>query len=467
MSKNKKKSSMFTTIAILLVVLIALIVASVCMGRKQPQGNDEVTTPTTQQNQSTTQATDPTEESTTEPTTEPTEPTVPPVVKESTATIGATGDILMHDLVIKSGYDSGTDSYDYNYSFEYFKNIVSRVDYAVANLEVTLCGSDNGYAYKGYPQFNSPDAIVDALKNAGFDLLLTANNHSYDTGSKGFYRTQEVVEAAGLPHIGSRPTQEAKPYYIAEVNGIKIGMINYTYNTSSTTTGKVALNGIPLSEECSALINTFSYSDLGGFYEKLEGEMEAMYQDGAEAIVLYIHWGNEYQTTENATQRKIAQKLCNMGIDVIVGNHAHVPQPVKLLTSEEDDSQKTLCLYSTGNALSNIYGNKSFPVNTEDGMLFTFTFAKYSDGTVLLESADVIPTWVYRYDENNVRKFKVLYMDDAVEDWTSVMDLSDSLLKKCEDSYDRTMGIVGAGLAEANQYYAANQIDVEASIGVE
>ena len=251
---------------------------------------------------------------------------------------------------------------------------------------------------------------------------------------------------------------------VVEINGIKIGMINYTYNTAEYNDGRVALNGIPVPAEYAQMINTFNYSHLDSFYEKLAGEMEDMYRDGAEAIVLYIHWGDEYRIVENATQRKMAQQLCNLGIDVIVGNHAHVPQPVSLLTSENDDSQKTLCLYSTGNAVSNIYKTTKFPVNTEDGMLFTFTFAKYTDGTVLVESVNVIPTWVYRYDENYVRKFRVLYMDDALEDSQSLMNLSDSVLRKCEASYERTMGIVGAGIEEANQYYAANQSAVEAAL---
>ena len=179
-------------------------------------------------------------EAITEPVTEPpaettlpsatadTEPaTEPPVVKETRATIGAVGDILMHKAVIDSG--CGADgTYDFYEIFDDFNEAVNGVDFAVANLEVTLCGDDNGFEYQGYPNFNCPDAIVDALKNAGFDMLLTANNHAYDTGAAGFVRTQQVVEKAGLLHIGSRPSGEDRPYYIADINGIRVGRINYT-----------------------------------------------------------------------------------------------------------------------------------------------------------------------------------------------------------------------------------------------
>ena len=199
---------------------------------------------------------------------------------------------------------------------------------------------------------------------------------------------------------------------------------------------------------------------------KLSGELEQMKADGAEAVVLFIHWGDEYQTAPNAIQKQMAQELCNLGIDVIVGNHAHVVQPVELLTSQTDETRKTLCLYSTGNAVSNIYKNNTFPVHTEDGMLFTFTFAKYSDGTVLVESADVLPTWVWRYDDDSgVRKFQILTMDDEA-DWQEEMGLTDELLVKCQESYDRTMELVGEGLETANGWYAQQQAQTETALGI-
>ena len=193
------------------------------------------------------------------------------------------------------------------------------------------------------------------MKAAGFDTLLTANNHSYDTGHTGFVRTQQTVLDRELTYIGTRQEAEQPNYLIQNVNGINIGMICYTYNTSQDDNGKVALNGIPLSAADSRLINSFSYSKLDSFYEKLAGELAEMKANGAEATVLFIHWGDEYESYPNSTQKKIAQQLCNLGIDVIVGNHAHVIQPVSLLTSESDPNRKTVCLYSTGNAVANIY----------------------------------------------------------------------------------------------------------------
>ena len=438
---------------ILAVCLLAGVLLGGCFAPAQP--TEPVTlVPTTQ---STTVPTEPS----TQPTTQPTEPTQPPVTKVSTATLGATGDILLHDLVIQSGLDSATNTYNYDNIFKYIKNYAGQMDWAAANLEVTLCGDDNGFGYKGYPCFNSPDAIVDAAKNAGFDMLLTANNHSFDTGIKGFLRTQEVIKDRNLDYIGTRYEETDKPYVIKEINGIKIGMICYTYNTGVDANGNVFLNGMPLTAQASRLINSFTYSDLTGFYEKLAGELTAMRAEGAEAIMLYIHWGDEYSTKPNATQKKMAQALCDLGIEVIVGNHAHVAQPVELLTNTQDASKKTLCLYSMGNSISNIRRGPSYPAETEDGMLFSVTFAKYSDGTVLLESASVLPTWVNRYEVSGVSKFCILTMQEGWEE-----NAEKTVKELCRESYKRTMAIVGAGLETANGYFAQNQAQTEADLGI-
>lgn len=390
----------------------------------------------------------------TEPSAEATLQTTPeesePVTKVATATIGATGDILLHDLVIKSGYDEKTDSYNFDNIFARFSKYVSETDYAAANLEVTLAGKDNGHAYSGYPTFNSPDEIVDATKNAGFDLLLTANNHTYDTGIDGFNRTQQVIVERGLDHLGTRQKKADLNYTIRDLNGIKVGMTCYTYCSGYNNARNFKLNGVSLLESASKRLNAFHYKDLQTFYNKLAGELQEMNANGADVKVVYLHWGTEYKTVPNESQKKIAQRLCDMGVDVIVGSHPHVAQPVELLTSSTYAAHKTLCIYSVGKAVSNIYGSNKYPDETEDGMLFTFTFAKYSNGTVLLESADVLPTWFHRYDdEQGVQKFQILPLEKGA-DWKMDLELTDELLKSCEESYDRTMKIVGEEIGRAH-----------------
>ncbi len=468
--KRKQLLNLILVLSIALVCLLAVVIVRLLQPQDPTLQNSTPDTTQTTPSDTTQSTTQPTPPATTVPVTDPpTEPTEPPIVKETTATIGATGDILLHKLVIQSGYDKASHTFDYSYMFTHFGKYVASLDYAIANLEVTLYHKPGtGFqGYNGYPNFNSPDEIVDALKGAGFDMLLTANNHSYDSRHDGFVRTQEVIADKGLAHIGTRPTTEDKPYQIVNVNGISIGMINYTYDTREHTSGTISLNTIPLKAEDAQLLNSYSYTKLDEFYAQLEGQLEAMRAEGAEAIVLYIHWGDEYRTYANDTQQKMAQRLCDLGIDVIVGNHAHVQQPVELLTNQNDPEKKTVCLYSTGNSVSNISRDDGKVKNTEDGMLFSFTFAKYSNGTVIVESADILPTWVHRYDEEGVRKFQILTLDRETEDWKAELDISDKLLEECQDSYNRTMGIVGEGLAQANEYYAQHQAQIEAELGIE
>ena len=144
------------------------------------------------------------------------EPEPEPIVKTGEATIAATGDILMHYPIIKMG-QQGDGTYNFDPVFTYFAQYVSQADYAAANLETTLSGLDNGYKYQGYPRFNCPDGIVEGLKTAGFDLLLTANNHTYDTGEAGFLRTLQIVDEAQLDHIGTHASMEEERFIVREI----------------------------------------------------------------------------------------------------------------------------------------------------------------------------------------------------------------------------------------------------------
>lgn len=382
------------------------------------------------------------------PTTEPTEP---PVTLLSTAKISAMGDMLMHLPCIEAAKVS--DGYDFTPFFRYLQDYIRQADYAVANLETTLAGPTR--EYKGYPNFNCPDEIVSSLQSVGFDMLLTANNHCYDTGTKGYHRTQEILTAAGMDYIGSVPNEETPQYLIKDVNGISIGMICYTYEDNSDP-NVVAPNGTPMKDADETLINSFNVNELETFYQRIEGQINEMKDKGAEALVLYIHWGVEYQVKENQTQNAIAQKMCDLGIDVIVGGHPHVIQPMELLTSGPDEKHKTLCLYSTGNALSN-QRRDLMNLNTghtEDGILFNFTFAKYSDGTVRVEDASVIPTWINKYKSSSTGKdvYDIYPLDTQIEDWKTQMDMSDSTEKKARESYDRTMKIVAEGMEQIENY---------------
>lgn len=402
---------------------------------------------------------------TTEETTEPTEETKPePHHVIATATISATGDALMHMPVVNSFYEAGTNTYDFVPMFEYYGPYIAEADYAVTNLETTLAGLDNGYQYSGYPCFNCPDEIVTSLSEVGFDMLLTANNHCYDTSTVGLLRTQEKVQELGMEKLGTRANTDEPTYMIKDINGIKVGMLCYTYSTR-TDAGALAINGLPVKQDAYGLINNFNPADPGPFYTEVEQTIATMESEGAEAIVMYIHWGIEYQLFANEQQRPMAQKLCDLGVDVIVGNHPHVVQPMDLLTSTVDENHKTVCLYSTGNAISN---QRRHLMNlndghTEDGILFTFSFSKYSDGTVVLEHVELLPTWINLYqDAGGANIYRIIPLDKDVEDWETAFNVSGKTLEHCEASYQRTMELVGPGLEKVTTYLTNAKADREA-----
>ena len=459
---SRKKSNHTGLKVVLILLILALIAATVyvvklCMDLVSMEADPDRAHSVIQLPQA-----GETGDETTEVPTETTEPEPVPEHVVSTATIGATGDLLMHMPIVDSCLQKdGT--YNFDPIFQYLTEYSSVLDYAVANLETTLCSTDNGYPYHGYPNFNCPDEIVDGAKNAGFDMLLTANNHSYDTGLVGYKRTIQVVRDAGLDNLGSTLNAEEQKWIVKEINGINIGMLCYTYAYSVTEDGRPSLNGMPHISEV-GICNYFHSSNLSAFYSEVETYLAEMEAAGAEATMMYIHWGVEYNTYANDEQKAIAQKLCDLGIDVIIGGHPHVIQPVALLTSTEDPDQKTVCIYSLGNAVSNQrQGNISYinTAHTEDGVLFSVTFEKYSDGTVYLAGADALPTWVNKRTISSI-EYNIIPLDvDRKEEWAELYDLNDTMKNSALKSYDRTIAIIGEGLTQCQEYLEQEKADRE------
>lgn len=366
----------------------------------------------------------------------------------STATVVNTGDIILHSTVI-DGAKTADGGYDFSAFFKESSKYFKDADLAVANFEVTLGGPEAG-AYSGYPAFNAPDSLLDVIKNSGLNFLLTSNNHCYDTGASGFKRTITKIKESGIDFNGTRESESDPIYTVKDVNGIKLGMINFTYENKSDG-GNKSINGNVVKDEINNLINSFNYDNLDAFYATAQSAINEMKTSGAEAIVFYMHWGEEYQLSQNTWQKTIAQKLCNMGVDVIVGGHPHVVQPVELLHSE-DSQNTTVCIYSLGNAISNQRQElmDSCPSgHTEDGMLFYYTFQKYGDGTVVLSGVDIIPTWVNKYKGGSGYQYTMYPLESA--DMANGYGFDGTALQKAQRSYDRTKQIVMPGLTECQQ----------------
>ncbi len=374
----------------------------------------------------------------------------------SRATIASQGDLLMHATIFGEKWDGncyvGDGKYNFDSLFQYISPYTSKADFMVANLETTLGG--DSFPYQGNPSFNCPDALLDSLTGAGYDMLLTANNHCYDTVMTGLKRTVEQVRKAGMTAVGTRLSSDEPRYAVVDVNGIQLGITCYTY-TMVMDAGKPRLNNNSQVEQ-PELVNYFSTDNLPAFYSELESVCQQMKQDGAQATIVYIHWGTEYEITEDATQRAMAQKICDMGVDVIIGGHPHVVQPMDLLSSTTDPEHKTICIYSLGNAVSNqrIEEMNLKTGHTEDGVMFSVTFEEFSDGTVKVAEVDVLPTWVNKFTNANWKyEYNILPLDKEQQDqWTTQFNLTQEQYTNACKSYDRTMAILAPGLTKCQTY---------------
>lgn len=406
----------------------------------KPEKGDDPQSPTlteTEEKQSTSEG----KQSVTEET--KTEPSKPHAV--STASVGVTGDILIHSSVY-DGAKQGDGSYDFSPHYEYIAPYFQKYDCMVANLEVTLGGGKPS----SFPCFNCPDSIVDALKGAGVDLLLTANNHSYDTRTAGLKRTVQTVRQKGLDSLGTRDNTEESFYQIKEVGDVKVGMACFTYSELSDG-GVKSLNGIPLNADAFDLVSSFDPKRLDEFYAEAERAVNELKKGGADVMMFYLHWGYEYRYTPADHQKKMAQKLCELGVDVIVGGHPHVIQPFETITAA--NGNQSLCIYSTGNAISNqrkaLMDSDNHSGHTEDGMIFGVTWEKWSDGSVRLKEVEILPTWVIRTGIGGGKyTYRIVPLDTAIKDWER-FGLGDASLKEAKASYNRTLELVGSGINAA------------------
>lgn len=254
---------------------------------------------------------------------------------------------MSHMPVTNDAWDEEQQGYDYTPIFEQARPYVEGADYAVANLETTL--STEG-PYSGYPAFCSPAALADDLKELGFDFMLTANNHCLDKGYSGLTATLDALDKAGLAHVGTYATEEtaANPIYMADVGGIQIAFLGYTYGT----------NGIPLPKgngDCVNLFNTDYLTTLSTpDTEKLADDLAAARALNPDLIAVMIHWGVEYHTTQNSYQEELADLLIANGTDLVLGGHPHVPQPIEMRTvTGQDGTERTgFVCYSLGNFIS-------------------------------------------------------------------------------------------------------------------
>lgn len=289
--------------------------------------------------------------------------------EKATLSLVFMGDIMGHDGQIAAAYDTQTKTYDYTSVFEKVSPIIQSADFAIANLEVTLAGKP----FKGYPQFSSPDALAVAAKNAGIDVLVTANNHSCDRGKRGILRTLKVLDSLEFKHTGTFQdsiAREANNLLILQKDSIKIGLLNYTYGT----------NGLPAPKP--TVVNMIDRKQILADIAKAE-------KSALDKLIVVLHWGIEYKRHPNKKQEELARFLFENGVDVIIGSHPHVLQRLEYQPPTETKKEQFI-VYSLGNFVSNQRAKTK-----DGGIIVALTFTKDKKSVNITDKGYYL-TWVHR-----------------------------------------------------------------------
>jgi poly-gamma-glutamate capsule biosynthesis protein CapA/YwtB (metallophosphatase superfamily) len=291
------------------------------------------------------------------------------------------GDIMGHVEQIWSAEDSETHSYNYDDVFQYVKDEISEADIAIANFEVTLAGSP----YSGYPTFSSPVQLATACFNAGIDVFANSNNHAADRGNKGILSTIGTLDSLGIPHTGTfRDSAEKDTLYplIIKKNGFSLALLNYTYGT----------NGIKVPPP--VIVNMLEKNSVSADIEKAKSM-------NPDAIILFLHWGTEYDTMPSKIQTDLADYFFSCGVDLIIGSHPHVLQRMEW-TKRDSSLSDRVAVYSLGN-----YASNQRTIRRDGGAMVRIELSKVAD-SLYVSDAEYYLTWVYTPIENNRKRFFVL-----------------------------------------------------------
>lgn len=337
----------------------------------------------------------------------------PPLDSVSEISINLVGDLMCHlPQTINAKLSNG--EYDFNPSFEYIKPYLQDADITIGNLETTFAGTSQPYA--GYPAFNSPDAYCTAIKNAGFDFLVTANNHSMDTREAGLLRTIEVIKKHNLGYAGTYLNQrDHDSIRILNIKGIKLGILNFTYGTNGSYPGsdhKYMLNVI----DSAGIVTAVKLAK----------------QKGADIVLVFYHMGLENVTEPTQAQKDAVRFALEAGATLVIGAHPHMIGPTKKVYSETI-KDTAFVAYSLGNFLSNQYWRY-----TDAGVIMKLIVQKNcTKHTTRFKEANYLPTWVYRGD--GAKKMHILFPAQWAADSTRLLDfITKGHQQKMQEAFEDT-----------------------------
>lgn len=308
--------------------------------------------------------------------------------KTSEVSIISIGDILFHMPEVEAAKENG--SYNFKPMFSDVKDIISSKDVAVANFESTINPNRN---LSGYPSFNTPVQALDALKDVGLDVLLSDNNHSLDTGVEGIKSTNRFMKQYGFKVVGSGEPNEDKST-IVEKNGIKLGLLSYTYGTNF---GK-------------------QYSDMINYIDEnnIKRDIDAI-KSKCDFIIIYLHVGTEYVRTVEPFQADLINNIASMGADAILCSHPHVARKSEVLNV---NGREVFVNYSMGNFISN--QNSKY---TDIGSMVDMKILKTGSNTQL-DYAETIPVYRLRYKSGGKTIFKTV-LSSNIENFNKIIGASD------------------------------------------
>ena len=312
----------------------------------------------------------------------------------SEITINLVGDLMCH-LPQTNNAKLSNGEFDFNPSFEFIKPFLQDADITIGNLETTFAGTSQPYA--GYPAFNSPDAYCNAIKEAGFDFLVTANNHSMDTREEGIIRTIDVIAKNGLGYCGTYLSKrDHDSIRIINIKGIKLGILNYTYGTNGSypqADHKYMLN----------IIDSANITDA----------VKVAKQKGSDIVLVFYHMGLENIKEPTQAQHDAVRYALDAGAGIVIGAHPHVIGPTKTIYSKTINDTAFIA-YSLGNFLSNQYWRY-----TDAGVILKLTVKKnVTKNITSFKNASYMPTWVYRGD--GIKKMHVLFPAHWANDSTKL-----------------------------------------------
>ena len=313
-------------------------------------------------------------------------------------TMTAIGDTLCHNTQYWDAYNSSTKQYDFSYVYDDIKDYTSSADITIGSLETTFAGEDRGYS--NYPVFNSPDSLATGLKDIGVDVISLAGNHALDYGYSGICRTIDVLDNVGISHLGTyKSAEDQDKILIKDVKGVKIAFINYTYGT----------NGIPVPSDKPYCLNLID-KDL------ISKQIKQAKEQNVDMIVACMHWGTEYKTSAHDEQKELADFLFKSGVDIILGNHPHVLEPMekKTITLDDGSTKDVFVVY----ALGNFTADQRAEI-TRDSAILNLDITKDSDGKILINKVSYVPIYMSKNSAAKVHKFKILDIEKSIANYDS------------------------------------------------